>query len=569
MAETFTGAKRSLTALLQDQDNKVIALTGKWGTGKTHLWRDIAEETLGVAEAIRQPIYVSLFGARTINDLKLRILQNAYAKDAASAMEIFKTSGGIFKDALKKLTGFSVDGAALGAALIWFQSLVKNRLIVIDDVERKHKSLDIDELLGFLEEHSETHHTRFLILLNTDMLADNQEMWARLHEKVIDAEVVLDPTVVECFEIAANGNASPYLPVARDAIVTLNINNIRVIERILKTMQRIYSVVEGIGKISAVRWVPSTALLTACHYRAIDNAPPFEYLQSFNKWVHLLDDKKNERPPQEKEWDLLLDKMGIHAADAYEEIAQQFLKSGILDLDRLTALVKGYMQEEEHAQAFAKRSEFFNAFFWDAHRCEADLVVMAKELLTCVDAYGPDSITDIVSVLEKLGEHALARHALDLWINYVESSPKYQQMNDVPFDVNLREYHPDVANKMNAMRARQHPPLTVIETADRIVMNSAWGHRERDSLANSTIQVYEDSLKQITGDQLRRFLSINLEWAKRPIPYDESFRVGTENFLAACFNLYSSDPNSRLSKIIYRTFEGNGLAMRLKPDRPT
>ena len=562
MPQTFIRVKNSLIALLQDQDNKVIALTGRWGTGKTYLWQCIATEMFSKNEGSKQPIYVSLFGARTINDLKLRILQNTYLKDALTVQKLMKTSGGFLAGVLKRYTGYSAEDAAL----IWLPQLTKSRLIVIDDIERKHNSLDIDEFLGMLDEYSETHNSQFLILLNTDKLLENTAMWATLHEKVIDAEVVLDPTVSESFDIASKGNACTYLSMVRDAVVILNINNIRVIERILKTMQKITDAIEGVGDISMSRWVPSTALLTAHHYRAVENAPPLEYIKSFNQFVHMFDDKKDtKRDFNELNWDLLLNKLGIHHIDAYEEILLLFLQTGLLDIERLRALFESYKKEEANSEIYAKQQDFFEAFWWDAHLSEADLLTMAKEFLPLINEIGPDVITDIVSVVEKLGDAVLARELVDAWLLSIETRPGYQQIGERVFDNPLRQYHPDVIKKMNMIRDKQHPPLSVIETANRIIDNSGWGDREQISLHNSTAKLYEEALKQITGDQLCRFLSIHLEWARRDTPYDESFKIGTDNFLAACFNIYSADPNSRLSKIIYRTFEANALASKLEP----
>ena len=560
MTQTFKRVKDSLLALLQDKDHRVIALTGKWGTGKTYLWQSVAIEQFGKNKASEQPIYVSLFGVRTINDLKLRILQSTYLKDASTVQALMKTGGGILTGVINKLAGFSAENAAL----IWLPQLTKGRLIVIDDIERKHNSLDIDEFLGMLDEYSETHDTRFLILLNTDKLLENTGMWATLHEKVIDAEIVLDPAVIETFDIAAKGSAAPYLNVARDAVVILNINNIRVIKRVLKMMERIADATKNIDGVSAARWVPSTALLTAGHYRAIENAPPFEYMKSLNRFSHFLDDQKGiKRDPKELDWDLLLNKLDIQVIDAYEEILQQFLKSGLLDNERLKILFEGYKKEGVHADAFAKQNEFFKACWWDANRSDGDLLAMARELLPYINVYGPDSITDIVSVIEKLGDVVLARQFLDSWLLSIETRPEYKKMEEVPFDTSLRQYHPDVIKKMNEMRDEQHPPLNVIEIVERITNNSSWGERERYSLRNSTIQQYEDALKQLTGDQLRRFLYKNLEWAKNPLG-DENFKIGADNFLAACFNVYSEASKSRLSKIIYRTFEANGLSAKLE-----
>lgn len=265
---------------------------------------------------------------------------------------------------------------------------------------------------------------------------------------------------------------------------------------------------------------------------------------------------------------MLLNKLGIHGVDAYEEIMQQFLQSGLLDVDRLKELFESYKKEDANVEALAKQNKFFKAFWWNTRQSESDLLVMARDLLTYIDVFGPDSISDIVSVIEMLGDAVLAKQFLDAWLQAIDTRPEYQNMNEVPFDISLRKYHPDVIIKMNAIRDKQHPPLTVLETAERIIDNSSWGERERYTLRNSTIQQYEEELKQLTGDLLRRFLSIHLEWARRHEPYDENFKIGTDNFMAACLNIYSATPNTRLSKIIFRTFEANGLATRLEPSVP-
>lgn len=563
MSQTFARVKESLVELLQDNDQKVIALTGKWGTGKTFLWESVKTDQFGKKKASEQPIYVSLFGVRTINDLKLRILQNTYLKDASAVQKMMKTGGGIIADAINKFAGLSAEKAAM----IWLPQLTKGRLIVIDDIERKHKTLDIDEFLGLLDEYSETHDTRFLILLNSDKLLENTGMWATLHEKVIDAEVVLAPSVAESFEIAAKDNTDTYLSEARKAIAILNISNIRVIKRILKAMKRIADATESVTGVAPERWVPSTALLTACHYRAVENAPSFEYIKSFNQYRHMFDDNKgSKRDANELKWDSLLNKLGISFADDYEEIMQYFLQSGLLDIVRLKELFERYKMEDNNSAANAKQHEFFEAFWWDAHRSEGDLMTMARELLPSINKMGSDAITDIVSAVEQL-DVSLAKQFLDAWLLSVEIRPEYQKMEERIFDTSFRKYHPEVIAKMNALRDAQHPPLTVIETVERIISNSGWGEREKISLCNSNVQIYKDALHQLTGKQLRLFLSLHLEWARRDAPYDENFKIGTDNFLAACSNIYSADPNSRLSKIVYRTFDANGLAENLQPSQ--
>lgn len=84
-------AKRHLIQLLDDPDTKVIALSGKWGTGKTHLWREV--RSAATNSAVSGAVYVSLFGMLDMNQLKLKAVQSAIPKseDHPAAFEKLRT----------------------------------------------------------------------------------------------------------------------------------------------------------------------------------------------------------------------------------------------------------------------------------------------------------------------------------------------------------------------------------------------------------------------------------------------------------------------------------------------
>jgi hypothetical protein len=558
VTETFSRVERNLIELLGEADNRVIALTGKWGTGKTYLWGVVEKKLTGIGPDSKQPIYVSLFGAKTINELKLRILQNAYLKDRPAVQKLIKVGSRFGNQLLKRFTGYSAEDAAL----LWLPTVVFGKLVVIDDIERKHKSLDIDELLGLLDEYSQTHDTRFLILLNTDKLHD-AEMWTTLHEKVIDMELILNPSVTESFDVATQGNTGAFPSQVQEALTALNVNNIRVIKRLLRIVSRI-SKVSGVGEVPPSRWVPSTVLLTACHYRAVENAPPFEYLKSFNSYNRMFR-KADESPnPTELKWDELLEKMGIQSADAYEEIIHKYLQSGHLDVDELETLFTQYKMNAVHAATTNDLREFFGAVFWDPHLGEDELKTMALALLPKAGELNPEAITDIVSVVAEQLDPNLARRFLDAWLSSVDSRPEYQHLDESMFYSPHRPFHPEVLSKMNAMRDRQHPPLTVVEAAERIITNSGWGEREQYSFRSSTVPQYEEALRDIKNDTLRRFLDLHLRWIADG-PYDDNFKSGIDNFLSACTKIRLDAPDSRLSKIIYKTFQSKGLHAKLGP----
>ncbi len=72
---TIADTKKQLLHVFRDSDNKVIALTGKWGTGKTHLWTEIKGESDDAF--VQKALYASLFGLSSINQVKRKLIETA------------------------------------------------------------------------------------------------------------------------------------------------------------------------------------------------------------------------------------------------------------------------------------------------------------------------------------------------------------------------------------------------------------------------------------------------------------------------------------------------------------
>ena len=72
---SLQSTKDHLIQLLDDQGNKVIALSGKWGTGKSHLWRDVKGGSQD--QKVQAALYVSLFGLASMDQVKLKIIQSS------------------------------------------------------------------------------------------------------------------------------------------------------------------------------------------------------------------------------------------------------------------------------------------------------------------------------------------------------------------------------------------------------------------------------------------------------------------------------------------------------------
>lgn len=90
MKTSIQTAADALQNALSNPAYKVIALTGKWGTGKTHLWQTLSPKSKDILE-------ISAFGVKSVEDIKIKLFQdsvkliNGKTKDfAASAISVLE-----------------------------------------------------------------------------------------------------------------------------------------------------------------------------------------------------------------------------------------------------------------------------------------------------------------------------------------------------------------------------------------------------------------------------------------------------------------------------------------------
>lgn len=551
--DSYLNAKQSLLEAITDDDRKVIVLSGEWGVGKTHLWNEIRSASKD--KKITESIYVTGFGANTISDLKLRILQNTFLSNKPSAKEKLKVILEYGSSFINKLTGKSAEDFFL----LLLPKAIENKLVVIDDVERRSSELSIDQFMGFLNEYSEAHKIKFLILLNTNKLKQ-KEQWDELHEKVIDIEISLNPSPKECFYKVMSGLQSEADERLLRVLTVLDLRNIRVIKKIVKNISLLKKKF-NIDEVPSVRWVPSVALLTALAYRAVESAPTFEYMSSYNPYSRLLNQNKDKNSIEHK-WSSLLDSLDINHIDDFEIIFNEFLKTGILDEKRLENLLLQYKTDVTNQAAYDKRNEFFKSVFWDSHQTKEQLLDKAKELLETAKYMDPQTVSSMAEVVVDLGDSSLATQYIDVWESSLKDRPAYQNLEERVVDNSYGKLHARVFAKLKQMRDTQHPPIDVYEAANNIIQNSGWGEKERIAFKDSTKEKYIEVICDLDKVALHKFFKLHFEWFRNS-SYDVEFAMGRDNFIQACKEILKIKPDERISEIILNQFTTAGYQDRL------
>ena len=213
------------------ENTGALLIVGAWGSGKTYYIDNEVFKKLGDGDEPRQCIRVSLFGVKDTSEIPYRVFQSymdARIKDKSNGVVKFDKVrdwvSGIVKSVpkLKDIIDLSPLFTKGSAAY----SLVPNSTIIcFDDIERATEILDINEILGAVNELVENRHYKVLLIANKEYIdnkfqsvqtnrekegeeADNQKTpqvqskgeKELFYEKVVEKTIVFEPDILAIYK---------------------------------------------------------------------------------------------------------------------------------------------------------------------------------------------------------------------------------------------------------------------------------------------------------------------------------------------------------------------------------
>jgi len=205
--------------LTQDKRNgEILMLSGVWGSGKTHFWKNEIEQELikDLKEKDKSYVFISLYGKDSIEELQNEIYQLSYNFSIEEGSDIVSSACSVFT----KVTSFMPKISVLGIEVELSQSAEKvnaekikqqiekgigslkdGGVICFDDFERKSSKIDLNDLFGFITNLTEIFLTKTIIITNQEFFKEkDSEVFSRIKEKSVNKFLLLDPTVDELFE---------------------------------------------------------------------------------------------------------------------------------------------------------------------------------------------------------------------------------------------------------------------------------------------------------------------------------------------------------------------------------
>ncbi len=210
--------------LLDDNNNgKVVMLSGDWGAGKTHFWKNVIvreqskvlankrwrnkysreEFKKGLFSILKKKkkacVYISLYGKDNIEDIKSEVFSKAYvqvepknSKDKNIDTAISWLGYGSKIASAVSIFGVKIDTTQMtdnvkdyqdNEKLIKAQEAIKNGgVICFDDFERKSKNIDLNDLFGVMTQLSLDFNCKVIIILNSDVFeSEEKNIWLNSH----------------------------------------------------------------------------------------------------------------------------------------------------------------------------------------------------------------------------------------------------------------------------------------------------------------------------------------------------------------------------------------------------
>lgn len=193
-------------------NGNVIMLSGVWGSGKTHFWKNRIEPELEkLSDDNKAYVYVSLYGKENTESIKNEILLKAYESVKKENGTLTRTAS-VFNTTIKYVPSISLFGAKIDLNSInhFFTSkkvneakeyLLDGGLICVDDFERKSENISLNDLFGLFTQLSQDMKCKMVLILNSDVFEGKEAVIFRnVKEKTVNKFLHFSPSIDELYQ---------------------------------------------------------------------------------------------------------------------------------------------------------------------------------------------------------------------------------------------------------------------------------------------------------------------------------------------------------------------------------
>ena len=550
--------ENAIRGFIGSRESGALVLQGKWGLGKTYFWqRRIIEEFLAnpkVPKDRKHYSYVSMFGIESLQDLKASIFQAANEFDSD-----FLASRWRFVDPrwlwwkVKHILPHALDNAAIPYvreglaktynALTFFA--IRDRLICLDDIERRGSNLQLLDVLGLVSQLVEQRECRVVLILNTGALDEpDQKVWDRHKEKVFLGEMTYSPSLEECIDLGLEDAAhEPWVAIAKSCLLQLQVSNIRIVHRVKKSVLKALASVDGrpLREETVDRIVRVLVMLEFAQSGRAQGAPPMDLVLRTGPFDYALYRKQDEeRTEEEVAWLALISTYEVYFGDDLDFALANMVKSGFPDQGEISAAIKMF---EDQAQSNADKEAWH-----DAWRLYHDTFAEnSEELLDTFERVWPpvsptehaNNLQSLVRMLRSLGRPAVASRFIRDWVSQ-RSGERVEELGPDHFHMFGPITDTELVEVMKAAYAMERRLPDLASAIERMASDNGMHQDSIAAIAAAT----QAEIIHVLDNHPGRYLSTAVANVLRlaDYPQEPSWAMARENVRAALQVLAQRSP---------------------------
>ncbi|WAC62002.1 hypothetical protein OVA13_11365 [Pseudoxanthomonas sp. SL93] len=543
---------RALQKFILQKTPSVLALQGKWGRGKTHLWQSLLRTSTGFGMA--KYCYVSLFGLNSLSDLKRSLFERSIPSSDAHRPSVdqsfnIETLRNFWKEnPIRKSTGAlsRLSNPWTGSLGDQWSSVAygmfKDHLVCLDDLERRGDGLLLKDVLGVVSQLAVEKGCAVLIISNVEQLnAQDRIIWAEHREKVVDRAMTYAPEVGAAIR-AAFGEPSDECQ--REALVILEklkSSNLRIASRVISNVDAALAesdpeLHEGAKRAMA----KSIAVLTYCHEGRAEGAPPVSRALKHGHWSGVAAALGNDdRSSDEKAWDGILDDVAYYP-DQIDQCFAKFVSDGYFPAE-YRSLLKDFDRKHRAEDVAAVYSAVWSEFH-DGYGGDAELFAgrFYEATLASAQYESALNIDSSICLLRELDKDAWAEECGAAWVasRLPLAGPMFQ-MKEIELFRPIR----DAWFRARVEKARNDAQSTVTLREAMSNISSRLDDQEGSYavVASSSVEEIRDWLIETKGAELRSSIKGILD------PYPVASASAAKRKLGAALRLISR--SNRLDQI--------------------
>lgn len=501
-----------LTKFISTQKPEVLAISGAWGVGKTYALHKIINSS-DVTSGLRRYAYVSLFGVRSITELRTKVWtrgQNFPLEDAEEStfQKLGISSWG------GKLASYVKDAHPLGKNVVVgietvVANLIKDTIICFDDLERLGNGIAIDDFMGLVSELKEQCRCKVIIVFNEEQLHQHADLFKKYSEKVIDQKLLflIDPLGAASIGLPEN---TPLRKITSEYLVSLQVCNIRVVQKIATALEYIYPIIENHSDAVKAQVACAIAIFSASLYEGGRGFPSSERILKYNYFQEIMAERI--RPdggiplePALIDWQAMLEACHFSSADELDLEILKALKQGYPDgtdirryADELDAKKEILALEEIFSLSWRK---FHDRFDVNAEQLSAAFI---EAVATSGKVIAPGNLNGTVKLLRQLNLNDDADRLIDIYIGEnSNNAEKFNPSNWVDFGDGIDE---TFQKRMAAARKETSKKMSLQDAAQVVIDNEKWDEAAGEAFLAANPQEFVDLFKANQGSDMRALI---------------------------------------------------------------